>query len=91
MECPPDWLIASEGKGDVGYTTADLASWAPLLNLCGGIDEVHSIVVVLCHAGADSENVGIKDDILWIETHLLYQDLVGTGADTDLIFSSGSL
>ena len=91
VECPPHWLIASEGEGNVGHTTTDFAPWAPLLDLCSGVDEVHSIVVVLCHAGPHSEDIGVKDDVLWVEPHLLHQDLVGAGADAHLVLSSGSL
>ena len=47
VEAPPHRLIASEGEGNVGDTPADLAPWALPLDLPGGANEVHSVVVVL--------------------------------------------
>ena len=47
VEAPPHRLIASEGEGNVGNTAADLAPWALPLDLPGGTNKVHSVVVVL--------------------------------------------
>ena len=47
VEASAHRLIASEGEGNVGDTPADLAAGALPLDLPGGPDEVHSIVVVL--------------------------------------------
>ena len=87
----PDWLVPSEGEGNVGNTPTDLAARALLLDLCSGVDEVHSVVVVLCHASADCEDVGVEDDVLGVKAHLLHQDLEGPCADAHLVLCSGSL
>ena len=91
VEAAPHSLIASEGEGDVGDAPTDLAAWALPLDLPGGADEVHSIVVVLSHAGADSQDVGVKDDVLGVEAHLLNQDLVCPLADAHLVLKASSL
>ena len=47
VEAPAHCLIASEGEGNIGHPTADFAAGALPLDLPGGSDEVHSVVVVL--------------------------------------------
>ncbi|KAA6426367.1 MAG: hypothetical protein FRX49_03478 [Trebouxia sp. A1-2] len=74
MESTPDRLIAPEGEGNVGDAPTDLAARAFLLDLGCGINEVHSVIVVLRHASANSEDVGVKDDVFRVETHLLHQN-----------------
>ena len=91
VEAAPDRLIASEGEGDVGHPPADLAPRTDPLDLSGGPDEVHSIVVVLCHASADRQDVGVEDDVLGVKPHFLHQDLEGPCADAHLVLCSGSL
>ena len=91
VEAAPDRLIASEGEGDVGNAPTDLAARADPLDLPGCPDEVHSVVVVLSHAGADSQDVGVEDDVLGVKPHLLHQDLESPGADAHLVLSSGGL
>ena len=91
VEAAPDCLIASEGEGDVGHPPTDLAPRADPLDLPGGPGEVHSVVVVLCHAGANGQDVGVEDDVLGVKPHLLHQDLEGPCADAHLVLSCGSL
>ena len=91
MESTPDRLIAPEGEGNVGDAPTDLAARAFLLDLGCGINEVHSVIVVLRHASANSEDVGVKDDVFRVETHLLHQNHVGPCADAHLVLSCCSL
>ncbi len=91
VEAASHRLIASEGEGNVGDPSTDLAARALPLDLPGSADEVHSIVVVLRHAGANSEDVGVKNDVFRVKAHLLHQDLKGSGADAHLVLSSGRL
>jgi hypothetical protein len=48
------------------------------------LDEVDGVVVVLLDAGGDGEDVGVEDDVLGREVHLVDQDAVGALADLDL-------
>ena len=91
VEASSDCFIASEAEGDIGHATADLATWAQPLDLPSCADEVHCIVVVLCHAGTHSQDVGVKDDVLGVKAHILYQDPERSGADAHLVLSCGSL
>ena len=91
VEAAPHCLIAPEGEGNVGHPSTDLAARAFLLDLGCSIDEVHSIVVVLRHASADSEDVGVKDNVFRIEAHLLHQNPVGPCADANFVLSCCSL
>ena len=77
-------LVATEGERDVGHATADLGTRAHALDLASCAEEVHGIVVVLGQACADSEDVGVKDDVLWLKAHLLDQDAVCTLAHAHL-------
>ena len=91
VKCPPHGLIASEGESYVGNPTTDLAAWALLLDLGCGVDEVNRIIVVLRHAGADSKDVGVKDDVLRVKAHLIDQNLVCPSANADLVLGCCSL
>ncbi len=91
VEAAPHRLVAPEGEGNVGDAPTDLAARALPLDLPGGTDEVHSIVVVLRHAGTDSEDVGVEDDVFRVEAHLLHQNPEGSGADAHLVLSCGRL
>ena len=91
VEAAPHRLIAPEGEGDVGHPSTDLAPRALPLDLPGSPDEVHGVVVVLRHASADSEDVGVEDDVFRVKAHLLYQNPEGSGADAYLVLSCGRL
>ena len=84
MEGPAHGLVASEGERDVGDAPADLAAGADVLDDLAGPDEVHGIIVVLSHARAHSQNVGIKHHILWVEPDLFHQDPVRPLTDPHL-------
>ncbi|KAA6426368.1 MAG: hypothetical protein FRX49_03479 [Trebouxia sp. A1-2] len=71
VEAAPHRLIAPKGEGNVGDAPTDLAARALPLDLPGSPDEVHSIVVVLRHAGANSEDVGVEDDVFRVKAHCL--------------------
>ena len=85
VEATPHSLIAPEGEGNVGHPTTDLAARAQPFDLTSGSDEVHCIVVVLSHAGAHRQDVGVEDDVLGVEPHILNQNLVGSGANADFV------
>ena len=91
VEAAPNCFIASEAEGNVGNAAADLATWAQALNLPSRLDEVHGVVVVLCHAGAHGQDVWVKDDVLGVKAHILYQDPEGSGTNTHLVLSCSSL
>ena len=84
MEGAPNRLVAAEGEGDVGHAAADLGAGALPLDLARGTDEVDGVVVVLRQAGAHGEDVGVENDVLRVEAHLLHQDAVGALADAHL-------
>ena len=52
-----------------------------LLDPAHRLDEVHPVVVVLLDAGGHREDVGVEDDVLGREAHLLGEDAVGPAAD----------
>lgn len=84
MKSPAHRLIPPEGEGNVRHTAADLAPWADPLDFPAGLEEVDGIVVVLSHASSDGEDVGVENDVLWVEAHLLYQDPESPLADSHL-------
>ena len=91
VEAAPHRLIAPKGEGNVGDAPTDLAARALPLDLPGSPDEVHSIVVVLRHAGANSEDVGVEDDVFRVKAHVLHQNSESSGANAHLVLSSGRL
>ena len=77
-------FIAAEAEAHVRHTTRDLGARQVLLDPARSVDEVHRVVVVLLDAGGDREDVGVEDDVLGREAHLVHQDAVGAGADLGL-------
>ena len=78
METTPNRFVPTETECKVADTTTDLAARACTLDLTSCIDEVKCIVVVLSEAGANGENIGVKDDVLWVHPNLLHEGLVST-------------
>jgi hypothetical protein len=70
VEGPTDWLIATKGKRDVGYPSRHFAPWADVLEHARRAEELYTIIVVLREASAHREDVGVEDDVLWIEAYL---------------------
>lgn len=52
-----------------------------------GSDEVDGILIVFLHACTNSEDVGIKDDVIGVESHFADQQLVGPRADLQFTVS----
>lgn len=51
------------------------------LNKLCSLDEVDSVLIMFLHACADSEDVGIKDDVIWVKAHFVDQQLISPSAD----------
>lgn len=51
------------------------------LNKFSGRDEADCILVVFLHACTNGQDVGVKDDVVWVESHFVDQQLVGTSAN----------
>ena len=80
-----DEFHAAEGKGNVAHSAADSASWTLLFDAAGGLDEGHSVSVVLLDSGGDSQDVGIEDDVVGIEADAIHQQF--EAADANLHFA----
>ncbi len=77
-------LVAAEAEAHVADAARHLGSGQVLLDPARGVDEVDRVVGMLLDAGGDGEDVGIEDDVLGRETHLLDQHAVGARADLGL-------
>ena len=84
-------VVAAEREGDVGNPAGDLGAGQVLLDPAGGIDEIQRVVVMLLDAGGDGQDVGIEDDVVRIETHLIDENPIGALADADLLLIAGGL
>ena len=84
VEGPPHSLVAPEREGHVGNPATNLAARADMFDDLGSPDEVHCIVVVLLHARADSQDVGVENNVLRVEANLLHHYLVRPLAYPDL-------
>ena len=65
------------------YTSVDAASKRSVMPACAP-NEVHGVVVVLCQAGADGQDVRVEDDVLRVEANVLHEDAVCPLADAHL-------
>ena len=61
------------------------------LDLLDGLHVCYAIGVVLFNTSCNCEDVGIEDDVIGIEPHLLYQEPVGPFTYLHLVFNSGGL
>ena len=77
-------VISPEREGKVADTTAHLRSRQMLLDPFYRPDEGQRITVVLLDARSDRQDIGIKNNILWIEAHPLGQEPVSPFANLDL-------
>ncbi len=77
-------VVAAEAEGDVAHAARYLGARQVRLDPARGLDEVHRVVVVFLDAGGDGEDIGVEDDVLGREPHLVDQDAVGALADLDL-------
>ena len=76
-----DDIVAAETEADVGHAAGNFCTGAKFFDLFGGFEKIHGVVVVLFHAGGDSQNVRVKDNVLWWETNFIDQQIVGALAD----------
>ena len=65
------------------YTSVDAVAKRSVMPACAP-NEVHSVVVVFCQAGADGQDVGVEDDVLWVEANVLHENAVCPLADAHL-------
>jgi hypothetical protein len=63
-------------KAKVEVTSTDLAVWALFFDALTCIDEVNTIVVVFINASSNSQDVWIKDDVLWWKLKLINKYII---------------
>ncbi len=73
-------VVATEREGHVADAADHVGVGAGLLDLGAGLDEGQSVEVVLLDAGGHRQHVGVEDDVLGREAHLVHQDAVGPRA-----------
>ncbi len=74
-------LVAAEGEGQVGDAAGGPRMRQMAVDPGQGLEEIEPVAVVLLDAGGDREDVGIEDDVLGGEAHLLGEDRVAALAD----------
>ena len=74
-------LVAAEAEAHVADAARHLGAGQVALDPARGVDEVDRVVGVLLDAGGDREDVGVEDDVLGREAHLVDQHAVGALAD----------
>jgi hypothetical protein len=77
-------VVAAERERHVGHAAGHLGTGQVLLDPARGLDEIDAVVVVLFDAGGHGKDVGVEDDVLGREAHLIDQHAVGALADLDL-------
>jgi len=79
----PHRVVAPEGEGEV----ADASAYPCLRKVCldpgNGADKISCVGVVLFDARANTQNIGVKDDVAWEEASLSGQEVVSARADLD--------
>ncbi|EPY19858.1 5-methyltetrahydrofolate--homocysteine methyltransferase [Strigomonas culicis] len=85
-----DRLETAEGEAEVGQAAADLGAREVLLDPPGAVHEVDPVVVVLLHAGANGEDVGVEHNVLRGEV-VGHEQVVRTLADAHAAIKVGGL
>ena len=80
-----DDVVPPVRERDVTDAAAGLGLGEPLLQLPDGPDELDGVIVVLFQAGADGQDIAVKNDITGVEADLLGQELVRQLANGDLV------
>ena len=75
-------VVASKAERDVRYAATDLCVRQVGLDPARCVDKVNRVVVVLLHAGCDSQNIRIEDDVLGRKPNFVHQNSVSPLADT---------
>ena len=78
-------IIAAKAEGDVGDSATDFRVRQVGLDPARGVDEINRVVVVFLHAGGDSQDIRIEDDVFRRKTDLVDKDSVSALADADLV------
>ncbi len=86
-----NFIVSPEAERDIRHTAAYFGMRQVLLDPARGVDEVNRVVVVLLHAGGDSEDIGIENDVFRRKPDLVNQYSVGALADADLVLVSRGL
>ena len=81
----PDRVVAAKGKRDIAHPAGEMAAREERLELFCRLDEVDGVIVVLLDAGAHDEDVGIEENIAFIEADLLGKNFVRPLADPDTV------
>ena len=84
-------IIATEGERKIAHSATHVSTGQVFTYPTCGFDKAACVIVVLTHACADGEYVGVEDDVASGEAHLFCQNAVGTLADADATFVSCGL
>ena len=81
-----DGFIAPKRKRHVRHAAAYFGVGQMGFYPARGVNKINGVVVVFFNARADGQNVGVKNNILWFEPHLIDQNPVGAFADLNSTF-----
>jgi len=74
-------VVAAERERHVGHAARGQCIRQLVADIGAGVDEVHSIVVVLFNTGGHGKDVRVEDDVFRREAHIIDQNVVGALAD----------
>src|SRR5262245_27264611 len=84
-------IVPTKTKRDVGDSTAYFRVWQIGFDPTRGVDVVDCVVVMLLHAGGNSEDIGVEDDVFRWKADIFRQDSVRAFANARLILKGGGL
>ena len=87
----PHRVVAAEGKRDIAHPSGEVAAGIELPEPARRFDEVLGVVVMLLDPRGDDEDVGVEEEVAFIETDLLREDLVDALADPEPFLDRGRL
>ena len=62
-------IIAAKGEGNIAQSPRCADTGQMFVYPSNRLDEIDRIVAVFLNTGANSENVGVKNDVAWFDSH----------------------
>ena len=81
-------VVTAERERDVRHTTGNHCMWKFAFDICNGVDEIESIVVVFINTSSNGKDVRVENNIFRRKTHLVDKNMIGATTDFYLTFTS---
>ena len=76
-------VVAAKGEGDIAQSTRRTYPRQVGVDPRNRFDEVDGVVAVLFNTGANGKNIGVENDVAWLDAYLGSQYVIAAFTDLD--------